>query len=235
SMSGIRGLAACALGSLGLLYAPGASANLTLDFGGITENDENNTGTGETQLQVDILDGGGGFRAVDYTISFLVKNLGPAQSTITDIFFMDQQGLLESIIGIDNSDPGVDYFHPSSLPNLPGGENFGFFATPGFSAQPSDPRLDNGVDPGESVTIIFSFAHYYYYDEEFPEENGTTFEDIIAAINDGSLQIGLRVEGFENGGAESFLSIRPIPLPAPVFAGMAGLGLLGVRRTRRSV
>jgi hypothetical protein len=231
---------ACAIATLSFGISIPVSGMITLDFGGITENDTTggNKSTGESQLQVDILDGGGIFRVVNHTVSFVIKNIGTNQSTVTDIFFMDQRGLLESILLIDDSQPGVDYTHPSNQNNLPGGAAVGFFANDGFSAMPTPPPSQNGIDPGESVTIVFAFANIFLRDDDGDgedEEHFTTFDSIIESLQDGSFQIGMRVQNFVDGGSESFLNIVPVPLPVPMFAGLAGLGLIGTRRSRRSL
>ena len=70
-----------------------------------------------------------------------------------------------------------------------------------------------------------------------------TFQNVIDALrlNGGSpqLRIGIKVQGFADGGSESFLSnplpqgppVTVIPLPAALWGGMALFGVIGTRHT----
>jgi hypothetical protein len=86
----------------------------------------------------------------------------------------------------------------------------------------------NGVNPGEFLTVIWSLL------------GGVTYSDVIAALNlggdqSGSLRIGIHVQGFANGGSESFVNATPTPVPVPA-AGlllMGALGALTVARRRK--
>jgi hypothetical protein len=90
--------------------------------------------------------------------------------------------------------------------------------------------MTNGVNPGEWLTIIWNLVA------------GTSFSDVIAALNlggdqAGSLRVGIHVQGFSNGGSESFVNSTPAPVPVPA-AGLLLAGALGAlalsRRRKRS-
>ena len=207
-----------------LVFAASASA-VTLRFGGVSDNDADNTATGEEQLTIDLFSPTvGPVRGGEETvfIGFLIKNTGPGQSTINDIYF-DDGTILGLAQILDDPENGVDFDQPVTPPNLPGGGELDppFEATQAFSVG-SEPGVSNGVDVGEELTLIF---------ELLP---GLTFEDTIQALIDGTLRIGLHVQNFPDGGSESFVNLPPqiIPLPASAGLAMLGLGAVATRRRR---
>ncbi len=202
-----------------------AAQAATYNFVGVTSNSATNVNTGQSQLSVDVIDSGSG------TVSFTFNNSGPLASSITDVYWDDQAGVLRRMGSITGS-TGVAYSQFASPGNLPGGSSIGFSVSPtGASADSnSGPGgvMNNGVNPGEWLTIVWSLV------------GGTTFNDVLAALNlggdqAGSLRIGVHVQGFSNGGSESFVNGTPAPVPVPA-AGLllaGGLGAMGLMRRRR--
>lgn len=198
--------------------APSAGA-VTVGFGCISNNDPGNCAIGEAQLSVDVSDAGGG------QVLFLFSNAGPADSSITGVFFDD--GTLLGISGLIDADqnalgsfgdPGVDFTGGSaSPPELPAGNNVGFMTTVGFLADSDPPSQPNGVNPLESLGVVFDL------------QAGGTLQDVIAELTDGTLRIGIRGQGFADGGSESFVNI---PVPEPGAALMLGLGLVALAGRR---
>ena len=94
----------------------------------------------------------------------------------------------------------------------------GYFKYAGFLADSDPPAQPNGVNPGEFLTIIFNLI------------NGQTFADVINELDTADeLRIGIHVQGFANGGSESFVNV-----PAPGALGVSALaGLVALRRRRR--
>ena len=105
-----------------------------------------------------------------------------------------------------------------------------------------DPDDDSGVDPGESISILFTL------------KDGKTFEDTIAALDGGAdgigddLRIGLFVLGIglpdsdsSSGnvwGQECYVNSTTstiIPAPGAVLLGSIGVGLVGWLRRRRTL
>lgn len=201
-----------------LTFCVGAvQAGPTYGFINITNNDSTNAAIGEAQLFVQINEDSLS------SVAFRFTNLGPEACSITDVYFDD--GLFAGISSIVNSD-GVDFGLEADPPDLPGGNTLipAFDVTPGLSADSNPPVPDNGVNPGEELTIILGL------------QAGKSYADVLNAINSSSLRIGIHVQAFENGGSEAFVN-DPAPAPAPgavLLAGI-GIGLVGWVRQRKAL
>lgn len=157
-------------------------------FVNITGNNATDAAVGEAQLLVQITDIGSD------QVLFTFLNTGPEASSITDVYFDD--GALLGIAFIDDSDPSVSFSQLAAPGNLPGGELLDppFEVTGGFSADSDPAVVQNGVNPGESLGIGFDLL------------TGKTFDDVLISLSDGSLRIGIHVQGFDDGGSESFVN-----------------------------
>ncbi|HUV65499.1 MAG TPA: hypothetical protein VMW24_16500 [Sedimentisphaerales bacterium] len=194
-----------------------ADAAPTYSFINITNNDPGNAAIGEAQLFVELFDLGPG------QIRFAFTNTGPQASSITDVYFDD--GTLLGIASIVNSPGLVEFSQLASPPNLPGANNAvpPFETTVGFSAD-SDPPVEHlGVNPGESLGIIFDL------------KTGGVFDDVVNELAFGTLRIGIHVQGFSNGGSESFVSNGVIPAPGALILCSLGVGCVNWLRRRRSL
>lgn len=191
-----------------LLFVPitaRAATLTTLSFDNITGNNAIDAAIGEAQLFVDVLDDG-----CPAQIQFKFRNTGPAASSITDIYFDDDElsPVLASLFVGADSGAGVEFEAGASPGNLPGGNDpdVDFSAT--ASADSTSPAQPNGVNPGEFVIIGFSLAA------------GVDCADVIDALESGSLRVGIHVQGFAGGGSESFVNVPPPP-PPPVDADVS--------------
>lgn len=204
-------------GGLCLLGAAPAHATV-IDFGCITNNEAADCATGEAQLTVTVSDPG------DDRVLFTFQNAGPDASSITSVHFDDGTLLgLSGLIDADDDalgsfgDPGVDFTGGSAEPpELPGADNVGFVTTAGFLADSDVPPPIEGVNPGESLGVVFEL------------DTGGTVADVLAELADGTLRIGIFVQAFEAGGSESFVNV-----PEPGAALLLGVGCLGVAAARR--
>jgi hypothetical protein len=188
-------------------------------FDNITGNSVGNAAIGEAQLSVDVTNPGAG------QVLFMFSNTGPAASSIAAVYFDD--GPPQSLLGIASiqNGSGVSFSQGASPGNLPGGNNASpaFVTTAGFSADSNPPRQPNGVNPGESLGITFNL------------QGGQTFDDVLTDLDNGALRIGIHVQGFTDGGSESFVN-TPAPVPEPGTFMLVGTGLvslLGLHRWRR--
>jgi hypothetical protein len=101
---------------------------------------------------------------------------------------------------------------------LPGGNGNPINFTADLEASAENPMPQNGVGPGEGLVVVFGIAA------------GFDFQDVIDALTDGSLRIGMHVQSFESGGSESVLNV---PVPEPHAVVLLGLGLAGIGRMGR--
>ena len=175
--------------ALTALTAPTPATALGFDC--ISDNLAGDCAIGEAQLSVDVSDPGGS------QVLFTFTNSGPDASSITDVYFDD--GALLGIAAIINDPPDVVFSVPATPSNLPSANSASppFVTTAGFSADSDPPPQPNGVNPGESLGIVFDLI------------GGLTFADVLADLADGSLRIGIHVQGFATGGSESLVNDGP--------------------------
>lgn len=209
----------------------------TLSFLNISANDIGNAAIGEAQLMVEVYDGAGGDNLDSHTVLFKFLNLGPDASSITDVYFEDGS-LLGSTLQVAASSPGVSFSQGASPPNLPAGNNATprFVVSRGFSADSNPPTRPNGVNPGEFLDISFALQNNKTVTNVLEDLNAV---DLFGATP-GGLRVGIHVQGFANGGSESFVDVccgspqppEP-PLPEPGSVALMGIGLAALVANRR--
>lgn len=195
------------VGSLAL--ASQAAADISYSFDCITNNSAPNGAAGEAQLAMHV--NGSGNQA-----TFRFTNSGPIQLILTDLYFDDGTLLALSVV---TSGPGVQFSQGANPSNLPGGNTINppFEATQGFTADADPPSFANGVGPGEWVEVLFDL------------QSNQTLTDVIESLADGRLRVGIHVQGYTDGGSESFVSV---PAPGASMLALAGAGLIARRRRR---
>ena len=210
-------------------------------FEAITANSTIDPGIGEAQLSVDVTDYGSN------QVLFTFSNAGPLTSSITDVYIEDGSllqiyddpitvGIIDGII--NNPSPLLVNFEEGANPAmLPGSENMpvplvssDYF----FSADSVSPPPLNGVNPGESLGILFDLKPTKtFYDVITAIENGFTAPDPTIMNPDGTIyyegttvRVGIHAQAFGDGDSESFIMT---PIPASVILGMLGLGVAGLK------
>lgn len=214
--SPVRSLVAIAVLSAGLSTAAQAQ---NYSFSCVSNNSATNCATGEAQLGMTLTQGSG-------FVEFLFTNTGPLASSITDIYWdwADGEALFDNSTGSITSSSGVSYNWGANPQNLPSGNGL----TPSFSAElgadSNSPTQPSGVNPGEWVSFRFL----------------TGVTSTAADLLSGDLRIGLHVQGFSNGGSESYVNrsttvVAPVPEPETYALMLAGLGVVGAvaRRKRK--
>ena len=182
-------------------------------------------GVGEASLSVNVIDSGSG------TVTLTFSNSDAGTSSVTGIYLDGSRPIAKA----SNSGGAGTSFKKGGKPkDLPGGGNVSFHDDFRFTAKKPQPL--NGINGGESLTI------------ELRLKNGVTYADVIAALGDGSLRLGLLISDADpncvgdrmgsecvgDPGVASFVNLpNPVPEPIPaILGGVAcfGLALIGRRR-----
>ena len=175
---------------------------------------------GESQLFVDVTDSG------NNQVLFTFLNIGPSPSIITNIYF--EEGATPPLMNIDTiiNTPGTVRFTEittSSIGGPPGGANIGWNnnATE-FRVDPANPAPTWGINPFESLGILFDLSSTY------------TFANVISDLNSKDWRIAFHVQGFLDDGSDSFVINGPVntPVPEPSVMLLMGTGIAALAGSR---
>ncbi|HMO06038.1 MAG TPA: hypothetical protein PKD10_00125 [Paracoccaceae bacterium] len=212
ALNGIKALAAALVLSGGLAGQAGA---VTYHFDNITGNNAEHAAAGAAQLFLDV-------DLVDDAVHFVFRNAGPLQMTVANLYIDHGTTALIQNASVGAASEGVEFAGGGTPVNVPRGNTVGFYADDTFYT--TRPRVHYGINVLEFQTIVYELVA------------GTTFSDLIAALDAGNLRAGLHVINFIGGGRESFVSgaqVVPIPLPATGLLLVGALGGLVLLRRRR--
>jgi len=171
----------------------------------ITTDNASNIIIGKAQFYVQVEDAGAG------EVRFIIGNSGARTSSIEEVYFDNGVTPLQlaGLTAIENS-AGVEFTSPATPSELPGANNATpeFHTTYNLSATAKPPKSKQGINEGESLGIVFNLV------------SGKSYSDVINALGDGSLRVGLHAQSFDLSGSDSFILI---PSPATLSLLMAGL------------
>jgi hypothetical protein len=180
-----------------------ASADFVYSFKNVSANSVADAAIGEAQLSFTVS------KPNDDQVLFTFNNAGPEASSICDIYFDDDAASL-TFIEFQYPTDGVVFTVGAKPKDLPSGGSF----SSNYSYDSDNPTQPNGINPNESLGILFTLAA------------GTDFNSIISSLNSGAIQVGIHVQGFASDGSESF--VNKVPEPASVsFLAIGFLSLLG--------
>lgn len=204
----------------------------TVNFGCITDNSSVNCALGESSLSAEILDESA-TNVNAGQIGFAFNNdslLDTGDDAVIQAIYFDDTGLLDSLSGIfsnpslpGNNKLNVAFAEGGSPPNLPGGNQPGVNFDDDFRVSADNPAPFNGLGglDGEFLEIVFNLA------------TGEDAASVIAALQDGSLRIGLHVISFPSDGeSESFVT-TVVPVPAAFWLFASALGFMGIRSRKK--
>ena len=188
---------------LALFVSP--SFAVTFGFTNIT----NNSGVAASlasEFTLDVTESGA-------NVTFTFSNNSTEDAFINQIYWDDNSASLGGFVSIQSG-----YSSPASPANLPAGNTVGFSAD--FSVDGNPPAPKNAVNEGETGAFTLSLL------------SGVSLSDVIAAMFDGTLRLGIHVQGielYEQDFSESFVSSVPEPSTYLLFA----LGLISLMLYRK--
>lgn len=197
--------------ALGVPSAQAVELPVVFPFEIFTDNGDYSDGS-LVDLSVEVFNGEG-------IAKFTFYNDSSVECSITKIFFDDG-----TLLGIDYIENGIGTDFDRAVPgpgDLPGGNLLDppFVADREFNVGADNPPYHNGVNnigAGEYVTVTFDLI------------NGGHVDQVIGELYNGTLRIGIHVQGFPDGSSESAVHV---PEPATVL--LFGIGTLVLLRRRK--
>lgn len=212
------GLMACLMASSA--FGAFVAQTETLSFYALTNNKVGNPQIAVDQISVDV----SSTENLNEVV-FTFNNIGLVNCSIAEIYFDD--GVLLAGATIIENPPYVDftYFGDVRPPDLSGGENAvpPFEAYRLFSIGSENPAPHKGINPGETLSLIYTLQSEKIYD------------NVIDDLTTGALRIGMHVISINGPNGDSSESIvnNAIPEPATMLILAAGGFYIIKKRKKR--
>jgi hypothetical protein len=209
-----------------IFFAVPAMAAFTYGFVNVSGNNSYNAQVGEDQLYmlVDEVTVNG-----DSFANFTFGNTGPVPTAVAVIYFddYDDDFFLGNPDYMENdAETAFEYMSGGTMPAW-NQVNPSFEKPADFSFAAKNPAPFNGINADESWMVRMNY--------------NSTYSQLIKALNDGSLRVGMHVRAFPNGGSEAFVNtpdiVPPGIIPAPSALLLAGLGvtITGWLRNKKAI
>jgi hypothetical protein len=202
---------------LGLVLAVSAAPSFAQTPYGFINFNPGEADDASAQMCVNVSESGG------KVVFNFVNNLGGINGNINQIYFDSTPGLLSNMmIGPAVGTVSFVVFTPPPPLNFPQGNTLAPPFVADFGAGRTGAQA-NAINPGESLDILFD----------------GDVDDVLAALGNGSLRIGLHVQSIgDDEISDSYLLNElkggtPPPVPEPGTMGLLAMGAVGLLRRRR--
>jgi hypothetical protein len=188
---------------------PSSASAASFDFSCYGMNSATDCAILESQISLDITQTGN-------FLNFKFSNSGPQASFIDGLYFNDPNpSLLSGNPSFVYSGSGIKFSascSPGDLPNKWGTT---------YCSDADAPGPKNGVNPFEWVQVSYVL------------NSPATLATVLAGIEAGTFDIGIKVQGFASGGSE-WATVGSVPEPGTLMLLAGGLSVAALRRRARA-
>jgi hypothetical protein len=209
-----------------IMLCPLSSSAALYSFSCGTNSSAADCATSEAYLSLEVLD-------TTLGASFKFTNVGPLLTHTKDIWIDDDSGILNIGSAVKTQSAGVNYTNLAVSSQNVGGLPSVVAEAETNVANAGGGGAASGLTSGSTASAS---PEYLMFDIALNVLDGveTTFADLIAALNSGTLRAGIHVGSYASGGSEKFSTVSAVPVPTAAWLfGTALIGFIGMaRRTK---